>query len=183
MNRVMVIGVSAGVGKSTFARELGELTGIEVTHLDRLYWEPGWVEAPAEQFSAAQREIVEHDQWIIEGNYTSTIDIREPHADTVIYLELPLRVCLYRVVKRRIQYHGKTREDLTEGCPEKIDWAFIKFIITTYGRRKRKMLERKQRYAIEGKTVHHLKSSAQIEGFLATIKGERDDEEEGACRN
>ncbi|WP_060204676.1 topology modulation protein [Sporosarcina koreensis] len=169
MNRVMVIGVSAGVGKSTFARTLGKLVGIEVTHLDRLYWKSGWVEAPAEEFSASQREIVEQERWIIEGNYTSTIDIREPHADTVIYLELPLRVCLYRVVKRRIQYHGKTREDLTEGCPEKIDWAFIKFIVTTYRRRKKKMLKRMRRYAIEGKTVHHLRSSEQIEGFLATF--------------
>jgi adenylate kinase family enzyme len=167
----MVIGVSAGVGKSTFARRLGELLGINATHLDCYYWKPGWIEAPAEEFSAAQQEIVQRDRWIIEGNYTSTIDIREPHADTVIYLELPLRVCLYRVVKRRIQYHGKTREDLTEGCPEKIDWAFIKFILTTYGRRKKKMLERMQRYASEGKTVHHLKSSAQIEGFLSTFQG------------
>lgn len=170
MNQIMIIGVSAGVGKSTFARRLGKLTGTEVTHLDRLYWKPGWVEAPAEEFSAAQREIVERDQWIIEGNYTSTIDIREPNADTVIYLELPLRVCLYRVVKRRIRYHGRTREDLTEGCPEKIDWAFLKFIVTTYGPRKKKMLERMQRYANEGKTVHHLMSSAQIEGFLSTFR-------------
>ena len=171
MNRVMVIGVSAGAGKSTFARRLGKLTGIEVEHLDRHYWKPGWIEASTEEFSAAQREIVERDQWIIEGNYTSTIDIREPHADTVIYLELPMRVCLYRVVKRRIQYHGKTREDLTPGCPEKIDWAFIKFIVTTYGRRKKKMAERLQRYANEGKTVHYLKSAAQIEGFLSTFQG------------
>ncbi|GEN84852.1 topology modulation protein [Sporosarcina luteola] len=172
MKRVMVIGVSAGVGKSSFSRELGKLTGIQVTHLDRLYWKPGWVEAPSEEFSAAQRKIVKKDQWIIEGNYTSTIEIREPLADTVIYLELPMCVCLYRVIKRRIQYHGKTREDLTQGCPEKIDWAFVKFIVTTYSRRKKKMLERMQRYANEGKTVHHLKSSAQIEGFLSTyLKG------------
>ncbi|MCG7343759.1 topology modulation protein [Sporosarcina sp. ACRSL] len=171
MNRVMVIGVSPGVGKSTFARMLGELTGMEVTHLDRHYWKPGWVEAPAEEFSAAQHEIVKRDRWIIEGNYTSTIDIREPHADTVIYLELPMRICLYRVVKRRIQYRGKTREDLTPGCPEKIDWAFLKFIVTTYSRRKKNMLKRLQRYANEGKTVHYLNSAAQIEGFLSTFKG------------
>lgn len=170
MNRVMVIGVSAGVGKSTFARTLGKSAGIEVTHLDRLYWEPGWIEATLEAFSAAQREVVERDRWIIEGNYTSTIDIREPHADTVIFLELPLRVCLYRVVKRWIQYHGKTREDLAEGCPEKIDWAFIKFIVSTYNRRKVKMHERLERYANEGKTVYYLKTAEQIEGFLKTIK-------------
>ena len=171
MKRIMVIGVSAGAGKSTFARRLGKLAGIEVSHLDRYYWRPGWIEAPKEEFVAAQRELVERDQWIIEGNYTSTIDIRESHADTVIYLELPMRVCLYRVVKRRIQYHGKTREDLTPGCPEKIDWAFIKFIVTTYKGRKKKMVERLQRYASEGKTVHYLKSAAQIEGFFSTFQG------------
>lgn len=170
MNKVMVIGISAGAGKSTFARRLGEITEIEVTHLDRLYWRPGWVEAPREEFSSAQQKIVKKNRWIIEGNYTSTIGIREPHADTVIYIELPMHVCLYRVIKRRIQYHGKTREDITEGCPEKIDWEFIKFIVTTYNRRKVKMHERMERYANEGKTVHYLKTAKQIEGFLTTIK-------------
>ena len=104
----------------------------------------------------------------MEGNYARTVHIREPHADTVIYLELPLCVCLYRVVKRRVQYHGKTREDIGEGCKEKIDGAFLKFIVTTYGARKKTMKKRMQRYAEEGKTVHYLKTPAQIEGFLAT---------------
>ncbi|WP_421101869.1 topology modulation protein [Sporosarcina psychrophila] len=168
MNKIMVIGVSAGAGKSTFARRLGELTGIEVTHLDCLYWKPNWVEAPPEVFSAAQQQVVQNEQWIVEGNYSGTFDIREPYADTVIYLELPLRVCLYRVLKRRVQFHGKTRNDIGEGCKEKIDKAFLKFILTTYGARKRKMLERIQRYAGEGKNVHYLKTPAQIEGFLKT---------------
>lgn len=166
MNRIMVIGVSAGAGKSTFARRLGELTGIEFTHLDRLYWKPGWVEASAEEFSEAQQQVVLNDTWIIEGNYTGTIDIREPHADTIIYLELPLHVCLYRVLKRRVQYHGKTRDDVGEGCKEKIDWAFLKFIVTTYGPRKKKMVERMRRYEDEGKTVHYLKNRKQIQGFF-----------------
>lgn len=170
MNRIMVIGVSAGVGKSTFARRLSELSGIEVTHLDKLYWKPGWVEVSNEEFSAAQQKIVFQDRWIIEGNYTSTIGIRESNANTIIYLELPLKVCLYRVLKRRIQYHGKTRGDIGEGCPEKIDWAFIKFILTTYKPRKKKMMERLQRFANEGKMVHYLKSEEQIEGFLSTYK-------------
>ena len=106
----MVIGVSAGAGKSAFARRLGELTGIEVTYLDRLYWKPDWVEASLEEFAEAQQQVVPNDRWIIEGNYTRTINIREPHADTVIYLDLPLPVCLYRVLKRRVQYHGKVRQ-------------------------------------------------------------------------
>ncbi|WP_342513494.1 topology modulation protein [Sporosarcina sp. FSL K6-1522] len=170
MHKVLVVGVSAGVGKSTFARRLGELTGLEVTHLDRLYWKPNWVEASAEEFSAAQQKVVEKDQWIMEGNYTGTFPIREAHADTLIYMELPLRVCLYRVLKRRVQYHGKTRQDIGEGCQEKIDWAFLKFIVTTYGTRKKTMQERMQRFAEQGKTVHYLTTTAQIEGFLATYR-------------
>lgn len=166
MNKILVIGVASGVGKSTFARRLGELTGIEVTHLDRLFWRAGWVEAAAEEFSEAQQQVVRKDKWIIEGNYTGTIGIRESHADTIIYLELPLHVCMYRVLKRRIQYHKKTRSDVSEGCEEKIDWAFIKFIITTYGPRKKKMIMRMRRYVNEGKTVHYLKTRKQIEGFL-----------------
>lgn len=168
----MVIGVSPGVGKSTFARRLGEVTGIEVTHLDRFYWKPNWVEASVEEFSTAQQQVVQNKQWIVEGNYPGTFNIREPHADTVIYLELPLRVCLYRVLKRRVQFHGKTRNDVGEGCKEKIDKAFLKFIVSTYDARKKKMIERMQRYAEEGKTIHYLKTSAQIEVFLGTYKGE-----------
>lgn len=168
MNKTMVIGVGSGVGKSTFARELGKITGIEVTHLDRLYWKPNWVEAPREEFLAGQKQVIQNKKWIIEGNYSGTFEIREQYADTIIYLERPLYVCLFRVLKRRIQYHGKTRNDIGEGCIEKLDWAFLKFIITTYGPRKEKMKERLQQYAAAGKTVHYLKTARQIEGFLKT---------------
>lgn len=168
MNKIMVIGVSAGAGKSTFARRLGELTGIEVTHLDRLFWKPNWVEATPEEFFEAQQQVVQRDRWIMEGNYAKTAHIREPHADTVIYLELPLRVCLYRVLKRRVQFHGKTRQDIGEGCKEKMDKAFLKFIITTYSARKKSMKERMERYAEEGKTVHYLKTQGEIQRFLDT---------------
>ncbi|CAM3238662.1 topology modulation protein [Filibacter tadaridae] len=171
MNKVMVIGVSAGAGKSTFARQIGELTGIKVTYLDRLYWKPNWVEASKEEFTEAQESAVHTSKWIIEGNYSSTFAIREPYADTVIYLELPLFICLYRVLKRRVQFHGRTRDDIGEGCKEKIDWAFLKYILTTYGPRKKAMIKRMQHYANEGKTVHHLKTPTQIEGFLKTMKG------------
>ena len=104
----------------------------------------------------------------MEGNYARTVHIREPYADTVIYLELPLHVCLYRVLKRRVQFHGKTRQDIGEGCKEKMDKAFLKFIITTYSARKKSMKERMERYAEEGKTVHYLKTQGEIQGFLDT---------------
>lgn len=90
LNRIMVIGISAGVGKSTFARRLGKATNINVYHLDALYWKPGWIEATLGEFSKEQKEILNLHQWIIEGNYSNTFETRAESADTLIYLELPL---------------------------------------------------------------------------------------------
>lgn len=161
-----MIGTSAGAGKSTFARKLGEKTGIEEHHLDVLYWKPGWVESGLQEFSDAQREIVKKKQWIIEGNYSNTFEIRAAACDTVIYLDVPLYLCLYRVLKRRVTNLGKTRPDMAAGCREKMDWKFLKFIVTTYGPRKRKMAERLDRFAAEGKKVIVLKNRLDIDSFL-----------------
>ncbi|MGG2094625.1 topology modulation protein [Bacillus sp. S13(2024)] len=172
MNRIMVIGISAGVGKSTFARNLAEILYIPVYHLDAFYWKPGWVEASIEEFSTAQQDIVNQHQWIIEGNYSNTFEIRAEHADTIIYLELPLYICLYRVIKRWLTNIGKTRPDMGAGCKEKIDWDFIKFIYTTYYPRKRKMAERLQFFQSLGskKVIITLKSKQEINSYLENIK-------------
>lgn len=172
LERIMVIGISSGVGKSTFARKLSEVLNIQAYHLDVLFWKPGWVEAPLEEFAAAQKNIVSKDQWIIEGNYSNTYEIRAEQADTIFYLELPLYICLYRVIKRWLQNIGRTRPDIGEGCIEKIDWAFIKFICTTYYPRKRKMNERIKAFQEQGskKTVYMLRSSQEIQAYLEELK-------------
>lgn len=166
MNRVMVIGVSAGVGKSTFARKLGQMLHIPVYHLDTYFWKPGWIEASNEEFSEAQRTLVEKEKWIIEGNYSKTIHIRESSCDTVIYLELPLCTCLYRVVKRFLTNIGNTRPDMTIGCTEKLDWKFIKFIIFTYFARKEVMKEKLKKYESMEKKVIVLKTQEEIRSYF-----------------
>src|SRR5690625_4439060 len=168
----MVMGVSAGVGKSTFAWKLGEILNIDVYHLDSFYWKPGWVEAPQEEFANSQQEIVEQDEWIIEGNYNRTYDIRAQHADTIIYLELPLLVCLYRVFKRWFSHIGKTRPDMGEDCKEKLDYQFLKYIFTTYRRRKKQMRDRFQQ--IKGKSsdikIILLKNKSDIRSYLEMLR-------------
>ena len=168
MKRIMVIGVSAGVGKTTFARALGEALQIQVHHLDKLYQKPGWLETPFEEFAAAQRKIIQEEQWLIEGNYSNTFDLRAHSADTIIYLELPLYVCLYRVVKRWLTNIGKTRPDMGEGCEEKLDWEFVKFIYTTFYTRKKKMKERFRSFqeTEANKKIIILNSKKQIQDFL-----------------
>lgn len=172
MKRIMVLGVSSGVGKSTFAQQLGEKLEIDVYHLDRFYWEPGWKEATMNDFRLRQKQVVKKASWIIEGNYSNTYDIRAAAADTILYLELPLRVCLYRVMKRRWEFRGgRNRPDIGEGCEEKLDWDFIKFIITTYRKRKKKMQERFLNFQKVGqeKRVIQLKSKRDIHRFLAEL--------------
>ncbi|PSL40466.1 adenylate kinase family enzyme [Planomicrobium soli] len=171
MEKIVVMGVSAGVGKSTFAAKLGKKLSLPVYHLDSYYWKPGWVEAAPEEFKVNQETIVQTDKWIIDGNYTATAGVRLKEADTLIYLELPLPVCLYRVLKRWLINIGRTRPDLAEGCPEKMDWAFLKFIVTTYSARKVKMRERMKAFqnVRPGNTVIFLTSKKQIADFLKDV--------------
>ncbi|MEK4198612.1 topology modulation protein [Cytobacillus sp. FSL K6-0265] len=169
MKKIMVIGISAGVGKSTFARKLGEKLQINVHHLDTLYWLPNWQASSEERFIHLQQDIAKQPVWIIEGNYTGTFSIRTAEADTIIYLELLLLTCLYRIVKRRIQFHKKSRPDMTNGCQEKIDWAFIKFVVSTYYRRKKKMYERFRTLKKEKPElkVVILRNNGEMEAYLA----------------
>lgn len=171
MERIMVIGVSAGAGKSTFARELGRVMELPVHHLDAYFWKPGWIERDKKEFREAQVHLAAKSRWIIEGNYGSTMDIRLPACDTLIQLELPLWRCLWRVVKRRIQYHKKKRPDMAPGCPEKLDLAFLHFIVTTYQQRKKTQREIMKDFCAQypEKQVYCLRSPREIKQFLSSI--------------
>ena len=96
------------------------------------------------------------------------MEIRLAEADTFIYLELPLRVCIYRVLKRWIQNYGKTRPDMAAGCPEKMDKQFLKFIVTTYAARKQAMRQRARDFQASGPGRQSivLQTQKQIDGFL-----------------
>jgi adenylate kinase family enzyme len=127
MRRVAVIG-SAGAGKSTLSRELGALLGLPVIHLDRLFWRPGWVETPREEWVRVQAEAVRGERWVIDGNYGGTLERRLGAADTIIFLDFPRLVCVWRVLRRRLQYARRQRPDMTPGCRETLDWAFLRWV-------------------------------------------------------
>ncbi|UTR09764.1 topology modulation protein [Evansella sp. LMS18] len=178
MEKIIVTGVSAGAGKSTFARKLGEALDLPVYHLDSYYWKPGWKEAPEEEFVNAQKEITAKEKWIIEGNYSSTLSVRTDPADTIFFINQPLYKCLYRVMKRRIQFHNKSRPDIARGCPEKLDWKFIKFIIGTYKRRKESLPEHFRKISMEdmNKSVYIFENDREMESFLMKFKRGRKDQ-------
>ncbi|MFK0243110.1 DNA topology modulation protein FlaR [Amycolatopsis azurea] len=125
MRRVMVVGCS-GAGKSTFSRRLGAALGLPVTHLDRLYWRPGWTPAPDAEFHAAQQEIIASDAWVIDGNYGSSMHLRLPRADTIVFLDYPRRVCLWRALTRCLREYGQDKQ--APGCPERLDLEFYSYL-------------------------------------------------------
>ena len=92
MQRVLIIG-PCGAGKSTLAAELGRILDLPVFHMDQLNWRPGWVESSKDEIRARLATITAEDRWLIDGNYGGTLDARLARADTVVYLDFPIRLC------------------------------------------------------------------------------------------
>src|SRR5690606_36722339 len=127
MKKIVLIG-SGGSGKSTLASKLGEKIKINVYHLDTLLWKPNWISVPKDAQINVQNDLVKTECWIIDGNYGGTMDIRLNAADTIIFLDTPRTICVYRAFKRLLKYRNKTRPDICEGCEETFSYEFFKWI-------------------------------------------------------
>jgi adenylate kinase family enzyme len=167
MRKVLVIG-SGGAGKSTFAKELGKILDIEVIHLDSLYWNPGWVETPKAEWKAVVEGVVAQDSWIMDGNYSGTLDLRFAACDTVVFLDIDRLTCLWRVIKRAVKYWGRSRPDMAQGCPERLSLEFILWIWNYKKRTHPKIVSRLEENS-QGKEIIWLRSGAEVERFLAGI--------------
>lgn len=128
MQRVLVIG-PCGAGKSTLSSALGKKLGLPVFHMDQLNWRPGWIEGGKEALRAKLDVIVKGESWLIDGNYGGTLDTRLARADTVVYLDYPIRLCAWRLLRRIFKYRGRTRPDMTEDCPERFDLDFFLYLL------------------------------------------------------
>lgn len=128
--KIAVIGYS-GSGKSTLADKLGEKYQVDVLHFDSIHWLPGWQERPREDTHRIVGEFLDtHSDWIIDGNYSRIhFDRRMEEADRIVLMQFSALACLWRVWKRYRTYRGKTRPDMGEGCPEKVDWEFAWWVL------------------------------------------------------
>ena len=125
--RILLIGCP-GSGKSTLAKRIGEVTNLPVIHLDTIYWLPHWERRSKEEFDSLLLEELRKDKWIIDGNYNRTLDLRISYCDLIIYLDIPRRVCLWSVIKRRFKYANKSRDDMQKDCNEVIDYSFLSYV-------------------------------------------------------
>lgn len=126
MRRVIIMG-PPGSGKSTLARRLGVLHDLPVFHLDHAYWRPGWLPAPPEAFRAEVERIAGLSAWVMGGNYGITLQPRLARADTVVFLDLPPRAYLPRILRRTLvgAVLGRTQ---APGCRERLNAAFLRCV-------------------------------------------------------
>jgi adenylate kinase family enzyme len=168
MKKILIIG-SSGAGKSTFARRLHRATGLPLIHLDRLYWKPNWVETTDKsEWKRTIENALRGDAWILDGNYSGTLEMRLEKCDAVIFLDLPRLLCIYRILKRVALYKKGSRPDMADGCDERFDWEFVKIVWNYPTRSKPKVEALLHRFESE-KTIFRLHSQKEIEDFFVNI--------------
>lgn len=127
MERILIIGCG-GSGKSTLARQLSEKLNMPVIHLDKIWWRPGWEHISRDEFTEIITAEMQKPQWIMDGNFNHTLPMRLEHCDTVLYLDFNRITCLLGVFKRILTTYGTVRPDMGDGCPERFDWEFLKWV-------------------------------------------------------
>lgn len=165
MKRVIILGCP-GSGKSTLSKALAQKLGLPLVHLDVLNWREGWQCVSREEFYRLLAEALEQDEWIIDGNYTRTIAPRLARCDTAICLDYPRIVCLLGVLRRVLAGHGRTRSDMGAGCPERLDWAFVRYVWGFRRTQRKKILALLREGEACGVTVHVFRSRRQAARFL-----------------
>ena len=173
MHRVSLVGVP-GSGKTTVGRRLAASFGVPFVELDSIFHQPGWVELPVDDFRKRITEALTAPAWVVDGNYSAVRDLVWQRADTVVWLDLPRRRVMYRIILRTVR-RALTRERLWNGNREPLSnfyrldpakniirWTWVKYAdyIERYGT------------AMQDPAYSHLKfvrvrSQHEVDAFLA----------------
>ena len=160
--RVAVIGCPGG-GKSTFSRALRDRVDLPLYHLDAIYWREDRTHLSREEFYPLMREIIAREEWIIDGNYNSTLEWRVAACDLLVFLDYPTEVCLEGVRARR----GQKRSDMP-WVEEGDDQEFLEFIRAFETESRPRILELIGKYP--EKTVVTFRTREEAEGYLAGLE-------------
>lgn len=162
MKKIIVIGCS-GSGKSTFARKLSALTNIPLYYLDMILYKPDRTTLSREEFDARLKKLMRRQEWIIDGNYQRTLEMRLKECDTVFLLDIPAEICL-EGAKSRI---GKRREDLP-WLETELDEDFQRWICGYPEKSLPKIYALLKEYGA-GKQIHIFRSREEADAFLNTL--------------
>jgi len=153
MKRILILG-SVGSGKSTLAHSLHEKLSLPIICLDQYFWKPNWQTTEDGEWREKVTELVRGEEWIMEGNYRNTLDIRLPVADTVILMDRSRFLCLYRLVKRIV---GKREHGNIEGCNERLNLKLLIWILWKFPQQSRREIIRDLKSAKSTKKSLYIK--------------------------
>jgi adenylate kinase family enzyme len=164
MKKIAVIG-HPGAGKSTLSVKMSELLRLPLIHLDKEFWKPGWQQPPRDEWREHVWEMAAGERWIMDGTYDNSLDIRLPQADTVVFLDFPMGLCMWRILKRMLGGYGRVRPDMGDGCRERIDLPFIKFVWEYRKVRRPRILAALEKYT-PAENVINLDSPRAVNTFI-----------------
>ena len=167
--KIAILGYS-GSGKSTLARLLSEKYDLDVLHFDAVHFLPGWViRDRAEKERITEEFLDTHDSWVIDGNYTKlSYKRRLEEADLIIMLLFNRISCFSRAYGRYRKYRGQTRPDMAEGCREKFDREFAKWIL--WDSRTKTARNRYKQVACEyGDKVIVIKNQKELDRYINSL--------------
>lgn len=173
LKRIVVVGTT-GSGKTTMANRLSEKLGIPHTELDALNWGPNWEMRPPEDFCAAVEQATRGETWVVDGNYSRAREIVWPRADTIVWLDYPLPLVLWRVWWRTLR-RGILREELWSGNRERLSTHFFTrdslflWALQTYKRRRREYPELLQQPEHSHLTLVHLQSPNRANAWVKQL--------------
>ena len=172
--KIAIMGYS-GSGKSTLAKELAQIYGADVLHFDSVQFLPGWkVRDEKEKRKMTEKFMDTHESWIIDGNYSKLCyERRMEEADEIVILLFNRFDCLCRAYRRYRQYKNTTRPDMAEGCNEKFDLAFIKWILWE-GRSKRARARYGQAVSRYGTKTVVIKNQKQLDRYKKHLADRND---------
>ena len=160
MKKVIIIGCP-GSGKSTFSRALHKITNIPLFHLDMMYWNEDRTEVEKAVFLERLENVIWKEEWIIDGNYSSTMELRLQACDTVIFLDYPLEVCLAGISERK----GKKRADMPWVEPENEDDEEFMEVVRNYSSKNRpEVMRLLEKYS--NREIYIFKSREEAQEFL-----------------
>ncbi|MBQ9922619.1 MAG: adenylate kinase [Clostridia bacterium] len=163
MKKVIIIGCP-GSGKSTFARRLCNITGIPLYHLDMMYWNADRTTVEKKVFLERLQNSMSNPEWIIDGNYQSTMEMRIKECDMVFFLDYPSDVCLSGISERK----GKKRSDMPWIENDNTDEEFIDFVKRYNSESRPDVIKLLEEYSSKDITV--FTSREDSEKYLLSLK-------------
>lgn len=166
--KIAIIGYS-GSGKSTLAKKLSEIYNCPLLYLDTIQFEANWKIRDIDEGRLMVGEFLKNDSWIIDGNYREFLqEKRLQDADKIIFMNFPRRICFPQSFKRYLHYKNKTRESMADGCNEKFDLEFIKWLLFE-GRKKSIKNHYNEICKCYKDKITIFRNNKDVENFLASL--------------